>query len=116
MYFQNGEIRLSPFYDLVCTRAIERIDHHLALSVGGQRNPGLITARHWDALARECDVRSRFLHRLLLETAEALLEQLGSLRVLFNEQYGEHPSLQRIERIVKQQCHRVIKNTATLSK
>ena len=34
LYTPDGEIRLAPFYDLVCTRAIDRIDHHLALSVG----------------------------------------------------------------------------------
>jgi serine/threonine-protein kinase HipA len=34
LYLTNGEIRLTPFYDLVCTRAIERIDYHLAFAVG----------------------------------------------------------------------------------
>ncbi|HIP52798.1 MAG TPA: HipA domain-containing protein [Chromatiales bacterium] len=36
LYLKNDGIRLAPFYDLVCTRAIERIDYHLAFDVGGQ--------------------------------------------------------------------------------
>ena len=40
LYLPNGEIRLSSFYDLVCTRAIERIDFHLTFDIGGQRDPG----------------------------------------------------------------------------
>ena len=106
LYLPNGGIRLAPFYDLVCTRAIERIDYHLAFDVGGQRDPGQITTAHWDTLARQCDVGSRFLHRLLQETAASLLEQLSHTKTLFEAQYGDYPSLQRIERIVTQQCHR----------
>ncbi len=106
LYLPNGEIRLSPFYDLVCTRAIERIDYHLAFDVGGQRDPGQITTKHWESLAGECDVGSRFLIRLVEETATSLLENIGQTKALFEEQYGDYPSLQRIERIVTQQCRR----------
>ena len=106
LYLQNDEIRLSPFYDLVCTRAIERIDLHLAFDVGGQRDPMQISTKHWDTLAEECDVGSRFLRRLLQETADSLLQQVGKTKGLFEAQYGNYPSLQRIERIVTQQCQR----------
>ncbi|MDX2478231.1 MAG: HipA domain-containing protein, partial [Gammaproteobacteria bacterium] len=106
LYLQNGGIRLSPFYDLVCTRAIDRIDYHLAFDVGGQRDPGQITTKHWDALASQCDVGPRFLRRLLQETATSLLEKISNTKALFEAQYGDYPSLQRIERVVTQQCHR----------
>ena len=65
----NGETRPAPFYDLVCTRAIERIHYHLAFDVGDERNPSAITQTHWDRLARQCDVRPRFLSDLVGETA-----------------------------------------------
>jgi serine/threonine-protein kinase HipA len=106
LYLPSGETRLAPFYDLVCTRAIERIDYHLAFDVGGQRDPGLISTKHWESLASQCDVGSRFLHRLLQETAASLLEQIGQTKEVFEAQYGDYPSLQRIERVVTQQCHR----------
>ena len=109
LYLQNGQIRLSPFYDLICTRAIERIDYHLAFAVGGQTDPGQITAAHWDTLARQCEVGSRFLRRLLQESAVSLLEQISNTKELFEALYGDYPSLQRIERVVTQQCHRAIK-------
>lgn len=108
LYFSNGDIRLAPFYDLVCTRAIERIDRHLAFSVGGQRDPGLISAKHWDLFSEECDIGSRFLHGLVNETASSLLEQIGPARARFEERYGDYPSLQRIERVVNRQCRRVV--------
>ncbi len=112
LYLQNGGIRLSPFYDLICTRAIERIDYRLAFDVGGQRDPGHITTAHWDELARQCDVRPRFLNQLLQETATSLLEQIDQTRNLFESQYGDYPSLQRIGRIVTQQCNRAVRERA----
>ena len=43
LHLPDDATRLAPFYDLVCTRAIERIDYHLAFDVGGERNPSVIT-------------------------------------------------------------------------
>ena len=104
LYAANGEIRLAPFYDLVCTRAIERIDHHLALSVGKERNPGVIVRRHWEDMARQCDIRPQYLLDLLDEIASRLLENLSSTRAFFENQFGEYSALQRIERVVTKQC------------
>ena len=103
------QIRLAPFYDLVCTRAIERIDYHLAFDVGGERNPGVITPAHWEALAKQCDVRPQFLGNLVRETADALQERIGPEREAFEARYGAYPALQRIEKVVTTQCRRSLK-------
>jgi len=107
LHLLNGETRLAPFYDLVCTRAIERIDYHLALNVGGERNPSLIARPHWETLARQCDVRPRFLWNLVEEMATRLLESVASLRATFEERSGAYPALQRIEHRVIKQCQRI---------
>ncbi len=106
LYPPGGEIRLAPFYDLICTRAIERIDEHLAFEVGGERNPSLVTRAHWEELARACDVRPRFLLGLVDEIATRLLDQLAPVRAAFEEQVGEYPALQRIEQVVNRQIRR----------
>ena len=106
LYKKDGEARLAPFYDLVCTRAIERIDHHLALSVGNERNPGVIIKRHWEDMAKKCDIRPQHLFDLVDETAARLLENLALTRAFFEEQFGECRALQRIEQVVIKQCRR----------
>ncbi len=106
LHLPNDATRLAPFYDLVCTRAIERIDYHLAFDVGGERNPSVITSAHWEALAKACDVRPQFLGNLVRETAAALLESLGPARETFEAHYGAYPALQRIEQVVTTQCRR----------
>jgi len=109
LYRSRGEIRLAPFYDLVCTRAIDRIDEHLAFDVGGERNPSLVSPSHWEGLARACGVRPRFLLRLVDETAARLAERLGTTRTAFEEQVGAYPPLQRIEQVVEQQIRRWVR-------
>ena len=104
LYHRSGEIRLAPYYDLICTRAIERIDALLAFDIGGQRDPGHVTEKHWQELANQCDVSPRFLKSLLSESSDLLLDNLEATKILFEEQYGEYPALQRIEHVVKQQC------------
>jgi serine/threonine-protein kinase HipA len=106
LHLPDGETRLAPFYDLICTRAIERIDDHLALDVGGERNPSLVTAAHWEQLARQCEVRPRFLSQLVQQTAAALREHLAPTREAFEERHGLYPALQRVEQIVLKQCRR----------
>ena len=108
LYRANAEIRLAPFYDLVCTRAIERIDHRLAFSVGDERNPAVVSRKHWDALARQCGVRPRFLQDRVQDVAARLLEQLQPSKESFQRLYGEYAALQRIEQIVTRQCRRTI--------
>lgn len=104
----NGEIRLAPFYDLVCTRAVERIDYHLAFSVGDERNPGIVTLKHWDTLANQCGLRPQFLRNRVLDVAHGLLENLQPVRENFENLYGEYAALQRVEQIVTKQCQRTI--------
>ena len=106
LHLADDATRLAPFYDLVCTRANERIDYHLAFNVGGEHNPSVITSAHWEALAKACDVRPQFLGNLVRETAVALQERLGPAREAFEARYGAYPVLQRIEKVVTTQCRR----------
>ena len=106
LYSPEGGIRLAPFYDMVCTRAIEGVDEHLALDVGGERNPSLVTRAHWEALARACDVRPRFLLGLVNEMVGLLQERLAPVRQAFEEEVGEYPALQRIEQVISMQIRR----------
>ena len=106
LYHRNGEIRLAPFYDLICTRAIKHLDHRLALTVGAQKDPGVISSQHWQVMARQCDLNPKTIIQLVGELAHRLLETFSSSVDEFENQYGSYPALQRIESIVTKQCRR----------
>lgn len=108
LYPRGNQTRLAPFYDLVCTRAIDRIDHNLALSVGGERNPHAIRRDHWEIEAQNCGVRPKFMQSLVLDMARSLLENHLQVRSEFEGLYGAYPALQRIEQVVRKQCARAL--------
>ena len=107
LYHSNKAIRLAPFYDLVCTRAIERIDQKLALAVGGEHMPGNIRPVHWQRLAAELDVKFSYLQTLLKETAEQVREEIGPAVEAFQQKHGDYPALQRVRQVVERQCRKL---------
>ncbi len=106
LYLRNGEIRLAPFYDLICTRAIANVDHHLALAIGEKRDPNLVSAKDWKMMAEQCDLNSKFVLRLVNEMTEKLLLCMTPSIEQFESRYDNFAALQRIERIVENQCKR----------
>jgi len=110
LYRKEGAVRLAPFYDLVCTRAIERVDRHLAFGIGGERDPGKIQRAHWDRFATECDVRKQFMQRLVQETASSLTQKLPPTLESFEKRFGAYPALQRIEQVVRRASKRALQD------
>jgi len=55
------------------------------------------------------DVLPKFPDNLVRETAAALLEKPVPVRVEFEACYGAYPVPHRIEKIVNQQCRRIVK-------
>ncbi len=109
LLYRGDTVRLAPFYDLVCTRAIERVDRRLAMSIAGEHDPGRITPAHWAALAEECGIQARFVQGIVRTVAKQLLASVDPIRVAFERRYGPRPALQRIERVVVRQCGRFLR-------
>ncbi|MDQ2993930.1 MAG: type II toxin-antitoxin system HipA family toxin [Pseudomonadota bacterium] len=109
LYNESNQATLAPFYDLVCTRAIERIDNKLAMSVGGEFNPSTVTLLHWGLLANDCDISYQYLKSTLKSMAEALLENLPTTLKEFETKFGPCPALQRMQMIVIKQCNKLLK-------
>ncbi len=109
LYHANGNIRLAPCYDLISTCAIEHIDHHLALFVGDQNNPYVLSRKDWMLLAEQCELRPQFVHDRVLEMTRSLVQALQPTRNRFEGLYGHCDALQRIEHVVKKQCRRMFR-------
>lgn len=55
----NG-VRLTPFYDLMCTRLYPGLSHEFAFSIGGEVMPGAITQAHIRHMAQDMGIRPDF--------------------------------------------------------
>lgn len=109
LYLKDG-IRLAPFYDLVCTRAIERIDSKLAMAIGGEYNPDLISKLQLEKLAKECGIRSRYLFTLVEELSTNLQDLVKPQNEWFLEYLNSYPQLQRVQKVIAKQCKRLLKS------
>ncbi len=109
LYNIEHQPHLAPFYDLVCTRANERIDTKLAMSIGGEFRPDLITLKHWHQLAEDCDVRENYITQLLRKTSQTLLNNFTKIENQFEAKYGKQQALQRVKKVLGKQCNRLIK-------
>ncbi len=101
--------RLAPFYDLVCTGAIERIDRNLAFSIGGQNDPENLTRIHWEREAEACNLRRSTLIGLASEWAERLPSITRELQAEFEQAHRHVAALQRVIQVVEQRCRRVLR-------
>ena len=111
LYQDTYSRRLSPFYDLVCTRAIEHIDTNLAFNIGGKHNPADINKGVWITFSKECDLRSQYVLKTVNEFAEKILVFLPDTIDNFQNAYGEYKALQRVEQLIVKQCKRTLKSS-----
>lgn len=99
----GGGWQLAPFYDLVCTLAIDHISHQMALPIGSQLDPQNLSRNHWQAFAAELGVSPRLIKRLIGEQAETLRDNAAHWLAEFQSQNGEHPALARVQKILTRQ-------------
>ena len=109
LYSEDNAVRLAPFYDLVCTRAIERIASNLAFSIGGQYDPGHIDKKSWQQFAEDCEIGTPYLFNTIKEIAENILEKLPVEIKNFHESYGKYEALQRVKSVIERQIKRTLR-------
>jgi serine/threonine-protein kinase HipA len=108
LYGDRGP-RLAPFYDLVCTRVYRGIDPRIAMSIGGQRDPGAIGRRHWQGLAAELRIGPGFVVDEVEAIARALPDAVDEAIEAHRSAFGDSPILQRIRDLIVRQCRRSLR-------
>lgn len=97
------EIRLAPFYDLMCTGVYERINKKLAMKIGGENRPSWIRARHWKRMAAEAGIGAGYVLRIVTGMAARII---GAAEVVASEQqatWGDAPVIRKILGVIVNQ-------------
>lgn len=108
LYDPGGNVRLAPFYDLVCTRAYSMLDWNLAMPVGQRADPGLIAGSDFRQLAEQIGATSRYVLGVARDLAHALPEHWKAVSHRFDEKYGQSPAIQVIGGVIGKQCRRTL--------
>jgi serine/threonine-protein kinase HipA len=65
-------VRLTPFYDLMCTRLYPGLSPEFAFAIGGEVRPGEMSSHHLMQMSRQLGMQPRFLAQQAREVAERL--------------------------------------------
>ncbi len=104
----DGQLRLAPFYDLVCTAAYPRIDRHLAMPVGATSDAGQIRGADWEQLARDIAVAPRLMLRTVRTVAERAEQVARDVADEPGPLHGESPALQMILPVIRKRSRRIL--------
>jgi serine/threonine-protein kinase HipA len=103
----HAGVRLSPFYDLVCTRVYRDLERNLAMSIGGESHPDLIKKDNWRILAEQINVKTKYLFELVDRMTEQIPDGLKMALNQFESRFGKHPSLQGVVIAIRKQARRI---------
>lgn len=113
LLFIDGQTKLTPFYDLVCTGNYPQLSKNLAMSIGGEFHPGAVHVKHLQKFASELDMSYSYVNELASETLGRLQDSMDSTIAQFKDLYGDSPILQRVPVVIKKRCKRALKDSLT---
>jgi serine/threonine-protein kinase HipA len=109
LYNKHSQIRLAPFYDMLCTRVYGRLDRLCAMSIGSSHDPGHIARQDWMLVAERIGVGKSYLLTEVEQMAENCRDQIEAAAHDFSQQWGVPAnSLHVIVLAVKRQCKRTL--------
>ena len=77
-YTPQAGVRLTPFYDLMCTRLYPGLSQEFAFSIGGEVMPDQVGRAHVIAMARQLGMQPQFVLRTARSIAQRLPQALAS--------------------------------------
>ncbi len=101
LYLIDGQRRLAPLYDLVCTVYYPEIENRLAMKIGGEVNPDLVFPDQFDALAKEAGLGPALVRRRVPEFADHVLNKVKDAEI-------KNATAEKIAEIVSNRCKSVI--------
>lgn len=72
LHGRNGEIRMAPAYDILCTRVYSGLTDRLAMKVGSEYEMPRIFPRHWEALCKQIGFSYPALKKTVLRQCDVL--------------------------------------------
>lgn len=96
MLIRREDYRLSPFYDLLSTRAYGQLSPKFAMRIGKQSRADWVLKEHWERLAEEAGVGAKAVLDLCGEMGEKVPELARPLAAAFSSEHGAKETLDKI--------------------
>lgn len=110
-----SNIRLAPFYDIVCTRVYQKLTSKMAMKIGSKYDADHVLPRHWKQLCEEVNYRYLAMTSLI----ETLGHQIKSAAVQEKEQLQangiDNPIIDKIINVIERNIDQTLKRFQELS-
>ncbi len=103
------QIRLAPFYDMLCTSVYEGLSQKFAMRIGGENRPEWIMERHWKRFAEEIKVSNPILKKRLLDFCLKVTGKIDGTYADFIRIYSQNSLLEDIITAIKKRSNRTLK-------
>jgi len=101
--YADGQVRLTPFYDLISTAVYERqVNNKFAMRMGGQKDPRYLSASDLAKFANEVGIGLRGVKRELLGLVEQIESVAPGLAEEYRQQFANPVIVGRIEQVLAQ--------------
>ena len=107
--YQAKQIRLAPFYDMMCTDIYEDLSQNLAMKIGGENRPEWIMERHWKRFAEEIKISNAVLQKRLSDFCLKVTNKIDSTYTDFINRYQRNSLLEDIIPAIKKRSDRTFK-------
>ena len=114
--YQAKQIRLAPFYDMLCTDIYEDLSQKLAMKIGGENRPEWIMDRHWEKFAEEMKVNNSILKKRLLDFCLKMTSKIDSTYADFISRYKQNSLLEDIIAAIKKRSTITLKQLDSTKK
>lgn len=99
----SREVRLAPFYDLMCTGVYEGVNEKLAMKIGNENRPQWIQPRHWERMAQTVGIGAKFVLRTVREMAKQIEIAAETLALEHRAMWGDASIVTQILKVIARQ-------------
>jgi len=107
--YKAKQIRLAPFYDMLCADIDEDLSQKLAMKIGGENRLEWIMERHWKRFAEEFRINNSILKKRLLDFCLKLISKIDNTYADFINRYQQNSLLDDIITAIKKRSSRTLK-------
>lgn len=88
LYKENGDLELTPIYDVLCTSIYEELDSFMAMKIGKTNIINEVTIKDWRTFAKQLDINPSFVEGTLSKQSKNLPIELEKIVKNVNLEIG----------------------------
>lgn len=104
--YHSRQIRLAPFYDILCTDIYEGLSQKFAMKIGGENRAEWIMERHWESLAVQIKISPVVLQKQLTDFCHKMNNRLEKTYTKFTDEYEPNQLVENIISAIKERLKR----------